>query len=200
MLKIFVSDYTYRTEADQLEKLREDPRLAEAPIFRPVDLSTMFRQTQRPTRDTFCAASTACFGKTEDAFIGFIENCRQRKASIVGVEEKFEWRPGQSNAGAVKVWKLARVKGAAKAGADISATRRNAEREKGCKAIKPFWCLPTKLHPTEDLLRQANKAIGKRGKMHYRTAVKFLGSRLIARNNHRAAQKRADQRQKARAA
>jgi hypothetical protein len=198
MLKIFVSDHTYRTEAEQLEKLRKDPRLADAPVFRPVDLPTMFRATQRATSDTFCAASVACFGKTDDGFVAFLENCRQRKASIFGAEEKFSWRPGQSIAGAVKAWKLARVKGAAKAGADISAKRRNSEREKGCKAIKPFWGLPTKNHPTADLLRQANKAIGKRGKMHYRTAVKFLGSRLIARNNHRAAQKRAEQ--KARAA
>jgi hypothetical protein len=194
MLKIFISDFTYRTEAKQLEKLAEHPNFAGAPIFRPADLSTMFRATQRAEIDTYYAASLACLAETEERLLEFLAGCRQRKACIGTIEEEFEWRPGQSDAGIVKAWKLARVRGAAKAGADQSKANRDAISKKACDAIEPFWRLPNKDHPTANLLKAANKAIGKRGRLHYRTAIKHLGRRPIKQANHEAAKKRQEAR------
>ena len=194
MLKLFVSDYTYRTEAKQLEKLAEHPDFAGSPIFRPDDLSTMFRATQRQDVDTYYVASLACLAESESGLLEFVKACRQRKAYIGSIEEEFEWRPGQSDAGIVKAWKLARVKGAAKAGADVSKKNRHAISKQACDAIRPFWCLPNKEHATADLLKAANKAIGKRGRLHYRTAIKHLGRRPIEQANYQAAKKRKEAR------
>lgn len=178
MLKIFVSDYTYRTEAEQLEKLYEDPRLIDAPVFRPADLPTMFRETQREVRDTYCASSLACFGKTPDGLVEFLENCRKRKTRIVGAEEKYEWHPGQSNAGALKAWRLARVKGAAKAGAGISADNRKARSAEGAARIKDRWSMDSKTWPTKVLLKEAD--------ISYNTAKTLLPPRPVAQYNYKA--------------
>jgi hypothetical protein len=195
MLKIFISDYTYRTEAKQLEKLSEHPDFSGAPIFRPADLSTMFRATQRSEIDTYYAASLACLAETEDRLLEFLAGCRQRRACIGTIEELFEWRPGQSNAGIVKAWKLARVRGSAKAGANISKANRLAISKKACDAIEPFWHLPNQEYATDDLLKAANKSIGKRGRLHYRTAIKHLGRRPIEQANYQAARTRKERRE-----
>lgn len=195
MLKIFISDFTHRTEAKQLEKLAEAPHLAEAPIYRPADMPTMFRASQRVETDTYYAASVACFAPNEDAFKKFIGSCRKKRVRLASIEERFSWMPGQSTGLAVKAWKLARVKGSAKAGADISKANRHAISKKACDAIEPFWCLPNKEHATVDLLKAANKAIGKRGRLHYRTAIKHLGRRPIEQANYQAAKTRKERRE-----
>lgn len=194
MLKIFVSDYTYRTEAKQLEKLAEDPRFDKAPVFRPADLSAMFRPTQRVEKDIYGIASIACLAPHQEALREIIAGLRRKKAGFISIEEKFVWTPKQNNEVVVKAWKLARIRGSAKAGADISKANRHAISRQACDAIEPFWRLPNKEHATIDLLKAANKAIGRRGRLHYRTAIKHLGRRPIEQANYQAAKKRKEAR------
>lgn len=194
MLKIFVSHYTHRTEAKQLEKIAEDPRFNGAPIFRPADFSAMFRPSQRSEKDIYGVASIACLAPHQEALREMISGFRRKKAGFVSIEEKIVWTPQENNAVVVKAWKLARVKGSALAGATISKQNRHAISKQACAAIEPFWKLPNKEHPTSDLLKAANKAIGRRGKLHYRTAIKHLGRRPIEQANYQAAKKREETR------
>lgn len=195
MLKIFISDYTYRTEAAQLKKIAEDTRFVNAPVFRPADISTMFRATQRIDKDTYGVASLACIAPHQEALREFISGCRRKKVGFISIEEKFEWTPQQNNVVVIKAWKLARVKGSAKVGADISKANRRAISKQACDAIRAFWRLPNKEHATSELLKAANKAIGKRGRLHYRTAIKHLGRRPIEQANYQAAETQKERRE-----
>jgi hypothetical protein len=195
MLKIFVSDYTHRTEKAQLEMFSACPRFINAPIFRPADLSTMFRPSRRTEKDIYGVASLACLAPHQEALREFIAGCRRKRAGFISIEENFEWTPQQNNEVVVKAWKLARVKGSARAGADISKANRDAISKQACEAIRPFWCMPNKDHPTAELLKAANKAIGRRGRLHYRTAIKHLGRRPIEQANYEAAKKRKERRE-----
>jgi hypothetical protein len=188
--KLFISDYTYRTEVQQLATLATKPHLANAPIFRPIDLPAMFRPTQRVVRDTYNAASAACFAKEEKPFKDFLAACRKRGICLASIEEGFSWRPQQSTGAAVKAWKAARINGAAKIGAAISAKNRDDESRKACDAIKDEWPLPNAIVRTPALLTKANQAIGKKGRLHYRTAIKHLGRRPIEQANYQAKLKR----------
>lgn len=191
-LKLFLSDYTYRTDEQQLSALRAVSQLKDAPVFSPDDLQTMFRPTQRVERDTYYAASIACFAPNEMRFEGFLGLCRKKKVCLASIEEGFSWTPQQSTGGAVKAWKAARINGSAKVGALISASNREAEKRAACAKIKDRWPLPRSDWETDSLLKEAD--------ISYNTAIKYLGRRPIEQANYQAALKRKARRQKAKAA
>lgn len=184
--KLFVSDHTYRTEAQQLATLRVIPELREAPIFRPEDMPTMFRQTQRVQKVTYYAASAGCFAPTEEKLKEFIGLCRTKKACLASIEEDFTWTPAQSTSGVVKVWREARLKGAYKAGGDITAEKAKARVDEGIKKIEHLWKLPS----TEYSIRELEEISGvARGSI-----VDRLGNRIPAQLRYQAAKDRKDRR------
>lgn len=180
--KLFVSDFTYRIPDSQIAVLRAQPELADAPIYRPEDMQTMFRPTQRTQRDTYYAASIACFAPNEERFKEFIGLCRQKKVCLASIEENFIWTPQQSTGGAVKAWKAARINGSAKVGARISAKNRQDKSREACAKIQDRWPLPNVIWTTPVLLKEAG--------ISYNTAIKFLGKRPIAQYNYQAKLKR----------
>lgn len=181
-LKLFISDYTFRTEAYQLALLTREPELTNAPIFGPDDLQTIFRPTQRKERDTYYAASVACFAPNEERFKEFIGLCRVKKTCLASLEEKFTWTPQQSTSGAIKAWKAARSNGVAKIGGRISAELRRKQSLEGASKIKDRWGMPSKTWPTKVLLKEADQT--------YNTAISILGPRPIAQYNYQAKLKR----------
>lgn len=181
-LILFISDYTYRTAEQQMTTLDINLKTEGAAIYTQDDLPSMFRPTKRKSRDTYFAASVACFAKDEDEFRALIDFCRQRKACLGAVEEVFSWHSGQTTSGAVKAWREARINGAAKVGALMSARRREAGSKLACDKIKDRWPLPNKEWRTPALLKEAD--------LSYNTAIKYLGKRPIAQYNYQAKLKR----------
>jgi hypothetical protein len=187
--KAIISDYTHRP----LDKQRANA--GDMPVFvLPTDLPQLFRPTTRKLSDHYHVDSLAIIAKKEDEFRNFLANARSRNAKIVSRDEKQTFVVNANCEYLVKRWKTARRAGAGKVGADQAARLRRDESKKGCDAIKAEWPLTQKEMPTAELLKKANAAIGKRGKMHYRTAVSFLGSRPIAQYQRKAAQKRKESR------
>jgi len=139
--RLFVSDYTYRKEAEQLAKLRKEPDLVDAPVFRPEDISTMFRASQRAESHTYYAASAACFAPTEAEFLKFIEGARKAKIWLASLEEDLTWGPHQSTGRALNAWKAGRKNGAAKAGGDAKSDNSLLRFWEGFSKIKDRWHL-----------------------------------------------------------
>lgn len=187
--KMFVSNHTHRTEAQQLATLAQKPELANAPVYTQDDISNILRPTTRRTSDTYVAASVACFEKREVDLRVFLAGCRKKKIHLASVEEEFHWSPTQSPLTAIKAWKAARVNGAAKIGGRMSADLREAKSRKACAKIKDRWPEPSKTWPTDTLLREAGAEVGKK-RLAYNTAIKFLGKRPIVQYNHQAKLKR----------
>jgi hypothetical protein len=189
--KIFVSEHTYRSEAQQLETVRARPELKDAPVFRPEDFETIFRPTQRKQSDTYYAASAACFAPTEGKFRELLGLCRTKNICLAGIDEGFKWMPGQSTANAVKVWRAARLKGAFKAGGEATAEKAKARVDEGIKKIKHLWRLPSRQYSIKRLEEISGVARG--------SIVSRLGNRIPAQIAYKAALKRAEKRQKAKA-
>jgi len=184
--KLFVSDYTHRTESEQLKKLYENPDLKGAPIFRPEDLSAMFRSTRRTESDTYHAASVACLAPDKKRLEEFISGCQKRKACIVGKEEELVWTPNQLIKILVDAWKLARINGAAAVGGQNTAKAWKAKMKAGVDKAATLWGLPSKKYSIKDV--EAISGIS-RGAI-----VKELGNRFVAQYNYQAAQKRKERR------
>lgn len=185
--KLFLSNYTYRTPLQQEATFAKVRELDGAPLYTPEDLAILFRPSTRKVSDTLVAASVACFAKTEEAFIELLTNCRYKGTRLEGLEEPFQWRPGQSNAGAVRAWREARSKGSAVIGGRISAERKEAASKEAVEKIRDRWPLPSQDWRTEDLLNEAE--------LSYNTAIKFLGKRPIAQYNYQAKLKRKQRRE-----
>jgi hypothetical protein len=181
-LRLFISDYTHRTAEQQTRTLLENLKADGAPIFTQADLPNLFRPTQRKTQDTYFAASVACFARDEESFNDLIAACRKRKARLGSIEEGFSWHPSQSTSGAAKAWKEARINGASKVGAMLSARRREADSKIACDKIKDRWPLPSGEWRTPVLLKEVD--------ISYNTAIKFLGKRPISQYNYQAKLKR----------
>lgn len=180
--KIFVSDYTYRTEAKQLEVIHKIPEVKNAPVFRPEDMPTMFRPTQRKENDTYYAASVAQFAPSEIKLGEFLTSCRTKKIHLAGLEESFEWSPGQSTGKALKAWREARLRGAFKAGGDKTAALNKTRVDEGVAKIKDLWKLPSKDYSINKLEEISGVARG--------SIVGRLGNRIPAQPNYQAALKR----------
>lgn len=180
--KAIISAYTYRSPESQRANA------GDMPVFiLPDDMPQIFRSTTRKTRHRLHVDSLAVIAPKETMFREFLEQAKVLKAEIVSRDEGRSFIVNGNCEMLVKVWKQARRNDAGKIGADEAARLRREESKKGCEAIRSEWSLPSKKAKTADLLRKANTAIGKRGKMHYRTAVSFLGSRPIAQYNYEAA-------------
>lgn len=186
MLKIFVSDHTFRTEAEQLKTLRGVTELSGAPLYRPEDMSAMFRKTRRVVDDTYYAASIACFAPTKEKFEEFIAECRKANIRLGSIEEDFQWSPTQSIAGIVNAWRLARIDGAAQVGGQRNAEKwRNKVKIRIDKA-KELWPLPSKDYSIKDIENVCEISRG--------SIVKALGNRVPAQIAYQAAQKRKERR------
>lgn len=181
-LKIFISDYTYRTEHQQASALAKLPLLTGAAVYTPKDFSVMFRQTSRPTGNTYYAASVACFASDEEKFKWFIGECRKVKACLASVEEDFTWTPQQSTGSALKAWKEARKAASGKVGARISGDKRKAKSAENIAKIKARWPLPNSEWSTKALLKEAGVSLN--------TAKAVLGRRPIEQANYQAKLKR----------
>jgi hypothetical protein len=186
MLKIFVSDHTFRTEAEQLKTLRDMTELSGAPLYRPADMSAMFRKTTRKETDTYYAASIACFAPTREKFEEFIAECRKFKICLGSIEEGIEWTPRQSTDGIVNAWRLARIDGAAQVGGQRNAAKWKDKVKGGIEKARPLWVLPSKQHSIKDIEEISGIARG--------TIVRALGNRVPAQIAYQAAQKRKERR------
>ncbi|HZD51127.1 MAG TPA: hypothetical protein VE178_20475, partial [Silvibacterium sp.] len=71
-----------------------------------------------------------------------LASCRFKNMCLEGLEDGFQWRPGQSNGGALRAWKDARLNGVSKVGGRISAARREDESRKACAFTAERWPLP----------------------------------------------------------
>lgn len=180
--RAFISEYTYRTPEQQEAMFNKLADLSAAPRYTPEDFPILFRPSTRKSTDTLIAASVACFAKTEAAFVDLLNNCRKKGTCLEGLEEGFQWKPGQSTGGAIKAWRAARSKGSAVIGGRISAGKKEAASRGGCERIADRWPLPSQEWRTEDLLSEAD--------VSYNTAIKFLGKRPIAQYNYQAKLKR----------
>lgn len=180
--KLFISTHTYRTPEQQHAMFDKMEDLKDAPRYAPEDLPILFRATTRKMSDTLVAVSVGCFAKTDEAFIELLMNCRYKGTCLEGLEEGFQWRPGQSNAGAIKAWREARAKGSAVIGGRISAERKEAASKGAVERIRDRWPLPSQEWKTAILLNEAD--------LSYNTAIKFLGKRPIAQYNYQAKLKR----------
>lgn len=181
-LRIFISSHTYRSEFDQLKTLRAIPELESAPVFRPEDLSSMFRATIRQENHTYYAASIACFAPSKEKFEDFVENCRKRKICLASVEENIEWTPRQSTKSIVNAWRLARIDGAAAVGGQRNANRWKEKMKSSIEKAKTLWGLPSKEYSIKYIEDFAEISRG--------SIVKALGNRVPYQINYQAAQKR----------
>lgn len=186
MLKIFISSHTFRTEAEQLKTLRGIIELSGAPLYRPEDMSAMFRKTRRVVEDTYYTASIACFAPTKEKFEEFISECRKASISLGSIEEDFQWSPTQSTSGAVNAWRLARIDGAAQVGGQRNAAKWKDKMKAGIEKAKPLWGLPSKQHSIKDIEAACEISRG--------SIVKALGNRVPAQIAYQSAQKRRETR------
>lgn len=149
----------------------------------PEDLQTLFRPTRRKDQLKLHVMSVAIIADNEKDFRSFMKNIYAIGAHIetLDEEERAIW-PGQGMEAAVSAWRSARVKGAAKIGARISADRKKASTKECIAKIRDRWPSPSKEWSTKALLKEAGLSLN--------TVKANLGSRLIAQHNERARVKR----------
>lgn len=176
-----ISEYTYHGLSEQ-----KAAHLG-MPIFvLPDDASALFRQTRRSDSLEIYVLSFGILAKTEGALKDFATACKKRKANIFSHEDNFWWKHNNATAMLIGMWRSARVKGAAKIGARISADNKKAKAAAGVAKIKDRWPQPSGAWPTQVLLDESGLSLN--------TAKKYLGPRPIAQYNYQAAQKRKERR------
>lgn len=185
--KMFISDYTYRSQQQQLATLDAEPQLEGAPVYTQEDIENMLRPTQRKSADTYYAASVACFADDEVKLKKFLAGCRKKKLCLASIEEGFEWRPGQSDAGFIKAWRSARAKASGRIGGKARANKAETEFWERFEKIKDRWLLPSESPNTnKELLAEAG--IGSRA-----TIKSYLGfSREQLQRKHQLKEDRKD--------
>jgi len=170
------------------ERRAKSPR---APLFIGAeDRTMMVRPSQRQSTHHIIAANAAIFAKDEKDMKSFLTVCKRRKIHLSGVADGFEWPKYKSTMkSGVEAWKKARVNGAAKIGANISAERKKAKSAASAAKIKDRWPLSSDEWPTKVLLKEAGISLN--------TAKIYLGRRPIEQANYKAKLKRAKRRQEA---
>ena len=177
---VIISEYTYRSLNGQLACLSRSPDTVYYKL--PDDLGVIFRPTRRSKGRVFTVMSFGILAETEKNIREFGAACKKEKVDISSYEDEFTWTHNSQIALLVGMWRSARVKGAAKIGARISADNKKAKAAEGITKIKARWPLPSKEWSTADLLKEAD--------VSFNTAKAHLGSRPIAQYNYQAAQKR----------
>ena len=170
--KALISEYTYRSLASQ------KANSGDMPIFiLPDDLSQLFRPTTRKVEDRYHVDSLAVLAKKEEDFREFLTEAKKRKAQIISREDNKTFAVNGNCENIVKWWKDARRNGTAKIGARRSADKKKAISAEGVAKIKDKWPLPSKEHPTAQLLAIAELSLN--------TVKSILGPRPIAQHNYR---------------
>jgi hypothetical protein len=153
------------------------------------DRANMLRPTSRNTRDEVVyIASLACFAWGVADFSSAIAAMGERGATLVALHEGITIPPdagARSLAEAVKAFVSAKrsvTGGGTKAGVIAAAATKRAMTDDAVKKIKDRWHLPTKDHPTWQLLAEA--------KLSLNTVVDRLGKRPAAQREHQKRLKR----------
>lgn len=175
--KALISDLTWRSLDMQRKTFPDMPH-----FVAPEDIASLLRPTRRKDELKIHVISLGIIADTEKNFLCILENIRKRKAHILEEETRTDYWPNCPIENVVNAWKVARRDGAAKIGAKVSADRKKATTTESIMKIKHLWPLPSKEHPTKELLATADLSLN--------TVKANLGSRLIAQHNYQAKLKR----------
>jgi hypothetical protein len=178
-----ISDLTWRS-LDMQEAAF--PKIA---VFTAPDgIPLLFRPTLRKTYDCIHVVSLAVIADKEKDFRAFLDLAKKRGCRLSSLDENetFVIESRTNVEPIVAAWREARKRGAAKIGGIISAEKRRATSSTGAARIRTKWSMPSREHPTVDLLREAS--------ISYNTAISILGRRPIAQANYQAALKRKERR------
>jgi hypothetical protein len=115
------------------------------------------------------------------------KDIRRRRISLVSKEENKTYHPDSRLGDVVLAWREARLNGAAKVGARISADKKIATTKEAVWKIKDRWPLPSDEWPTRVLLKEAGLSLN--------TVKAHLGKRPIAQYNYQAKLKRKQRRE-----
>jgi hypothetical protein len=183
--KVFKSTWTWRTLAHQekiVAQFMGDELYQDAPYFTDGERDSMFRPTTRHGSDDLYVSSISVLAQDENDLAKVVANLNKCQMFLHCAEEAKVFQPKISLAEAAKLWKQARVNGAAMIGGRISAERRQSKVKEAAEKIKDRWKLPSGEWPTHILLEEAAVSLN--------SIKSVLGNRPIAQRNYRAAQKR----------
>lgn len=175
--KALISELTWRSLEMQKKAFAGMPH-----FVAPEETPHLLRPTTRKGRDRIHVISLGVIAETERKFRDFLALAKERKCEIVSLEDERSFIVNGNCENLVKWWKDARRKGAGKTAARISASNRKAATLEAVNKIKDRWPLDSKTWPTSVLLAEAERSLN--------TVKSFLGSRIVAQTNYRAAQKR----------
>lgn len=177
--KALISEMTWRSLKMQKESFLDIPH-----YVAPHEIETMLRTSTRKDTLNIHVVSLAVIADIEKDFREFIELARNRKAKLIVKENDrfFDFTKSFRMDGMVLLWKLSRRNGAGKAGARISASKKEAATKEALELIRADWPKSSSEFPTTALLGRANISLN--------TAKKFLGRRPIVQASYAVAQKR----------
>lgn len=159
-----------------------------------LDRASMLRPTARCTGDeTIFIASLACLSWSVGDFAEVLTKIMERGATLVALDAGLMVPPtasprivGQAMKAFVASKRRATGLGA-RAGAEISAKKRRESTDDAVKRIADRWPLPSREHPTSELLAEAGLSLN--------TVVDRLGRRPLAQKRRLDAAKRRARRQ-----
>lgn len=177
MDKALISDLTWRTLDMQRSAF---PNMHH--YIAPDEIQHLLRVTTRKNYYRIHVVSLAVISDNEKDFREFISLAKERKCTIVSLEENEEFNVNGNCEKLILRWKEARRLGASKAGGSISAANREKDSKAKCSIIKDRWPLSNKEWRTPELLQEVD--------ISYNTAIKYLGKRPIVQYNYQAKMKR----------
>lgn len=166
--KAVISELSWRPLEEQQKAFPNMPH-----FLAPDDLPNLLRPTQRDEGLNIHVLSLACVADNEDEFREFVAGAYRKDATIICKETGETYRRQTRNINrAVDAWKVARRRGAAKAGGDAKGRNGLKAFWDGFCKIKDRWHRPSEPHNfSPDLLDEA--------RITRNTAVNYLGySRL----------------------
>lgn len=183
--KAYISDFTWRTDAQQCATLSEyfGSEWGRTPLYSDEEgLGVMLRPTTRKEILAIYVSSIAVLAKSEGALRLFLKNANSRETQIRDIEHQVVWGPGIAITKFMKAWRAARVEDSGKHGGLISATAKKAASKQCADLIRDRWPLPSNEWPTKVLLKEAGISLN--------TAKRLLGRRPIEQANYQAKMKR----------
>lgn len=175
--KALISELTWRSLEMQKAAFPDMPH-----YVAPDEINHLLRVTTRENFYRIHVMSLGVIADTEKDFREFLALAKQRKCEIVNHEDDQTFSVRGNCESLVKRWKEARKNGVAKIGGKISADLRKKQSLEAANKIKDRWPQPSKVWPTQVLLKEAGKS--------FNTIKSILGSRVIAQYNYQAKLKR----------
>jgi hypothetical protein len=176
--KALISELTWRTLDMQREAFPGMPH-----FIIPDEVQWLLRPTTRKGRPRIHVMSLGVIADSEPKFRRFLEDAKEQRAEIVSKEDGKTFAVNGNCENLVRWWKVARMTGAAKIGAQASAKSKKEITARGIAKIKDRWHLPSDEWPTNALLDEAG--------ISYKTAKTMLPPRPVAQYNWNAKHKRA---------